>query len=67
MYAPAVRLKSPVPMYGETPPLPLTDIVVVPPLHAIEPATAVATNGLGWGILTDAVALQPFPSVINTL
>jgi hypothetical protein len=44
VYVPAVRVKLPVPVYGDVPPVALTVTVVEPPKQAIEPADDEAVN-----------------------
>jgi hypothetical protein len=44
LYVPADTVNVPVPVYGAVPPVAETTTVVLPPLHAIVPAVAVAPN-----------------------
>ena len=57
-------MKLPVPLYGAAPPVALTVIVVVPPLHNMVPAEALAINGDNSAIVAVALAGQPLLSVI---
>lgn len=63
VYVPAVRVKLPVPVYGEVPPLAVTVTVVEPPKQAMLPAEAEADNAEGCVMVTEEEALQPAASV----
>ena len=54
----------PVPVYGAAPPVALTLIVVVPPLHKIVPGKALTDNPVGALTITGILAEQPLLSVI---
>jgi hypothetical protein len=67
VYVPAVRVKLPVPVYGDVPPVALTVTVVEPPKHAIGFELAVTFTGSGPVIITELEVEHPFISVIVTV
>ena len=62
-YVPAMRLKTPVQLYGGVPPCALTVTVALSPPHSIVVAVADADNSGGSVTVTDAVPEHPFASV----
>jgi hypothetical protein len=67
VYVPAVRVKLPVPVYGDVPPVALTVTVVEPAKQAIEPAEEEAVSWLGCVMVTLAEEVHPDASVTTTL
>ena len=53
----------PVPRYGPVPPLAETVTLVVPPLHAIDPADEEADTAEGSVTVPDVTEVHPFASV----
>jgi len=53
----------PVPVFVPVPPVPVTVTVVVPPLHKMPGAVALATTGVELLSVIVVVAEQPFTSV----
>jgi hypothetical protein len=63
VYVPACSVNVPVPVYGDVPPVAVTVIVELSPLHKITVAVAVAVIIEGSVIVTVVVAVHPLASV----
>ena len=63
LYAPALTVNVPVPLYGAVPPEAVTVTVVVPPKQDIVPALDEATNTAGSDTVPVVVELHPLASV----